>query len=81
MAVCHRVLDEICRVRWIEHINHNHVHEIHMPEDGDQCLSKWGYGQWSTPVFYSFRCRIRAELYEFLFRFPEIIDILDDIDM
>jgi hypothetical protein len=81
MAIRHRVLGEIRRVRWIEHINDDHIHEIHMPKDGDQCLWKWGCGQWSTPVFCSLKCRIGAELYEFLFRFPEIIDIMDDIDM
>jgi hypothetical protein len=81
MAVRHRVLEEIRLVRWIKHINHDHAHEIHMLEDGDQCLWKWGCGQWSTHVFCSLRCRIRAELYEFMFQFPEIIDIMDDIDM
>jgi hypothetical protein len=38
MGVRHRVLEEICHVMWMEHINHDHVHEIHMLEDGDQCL-------------------------------------------
>jgi hypothetical protein len=81
MGVCHCVSEEIRHVKWMEHINHDHVHEIHMPEDGDQCLWKWGCDQWSTPVFCSLRCRIRAELYEFLMRFPQIIDFMDDIDM
>jgi hypothetical protein len=66
---------------WMEHINHDHVYEIHMPEDDDQCLWKRGCGQWSAPVFCSLRGRIRAELYEFFIRFPQIIDIMDDIDM
>jgi hypothetical protein len=81
MVVHHRVLEEICHVRWIEHINHDHIHEIHMPEDGEQYLWKWGCGQCSAPVFCSLRCRVRAELYEFRFRFPKISDIMDDIDM
>jgi hypothetical protein len=81
MGVRHRVSEEICCVMWMEHINHYHVHEIHMPEDGDQCLWKWGCGKWSAPVFCSLRFRIRAELYKFLFRFPQIIDIMDDIDV
>jgi hypothetical protein len=32
-------------------------------------------------VFCSLRCRIRAELYEFLIRFPQIIAVMDEIDM
>jgi hypothetical protein len=32
-------------------------------------------------VFCSLRCRIRAELYEFLIRFPRIIVVMDEIDM
>jgi hypothetical protein len=39
MAVC-RVLEEICCVRWIEHINHDHIHKIYMPEHSKQCLWK-----------------------------------------
>jgi hypothetical protein len=111
MGFHHRVSEEIRRVMWMEHINHDHVREIHMPEDGDQCLWKWGCGQWSTLVFYSLRCRIhmpedgdqclwkwgcgqwstlvfyslrcriRTEWYEFLIRFPHIIDTMDDTDM
>jgi hypothetical protein len=53
MGVRHRVSEEICHVMWMEHINHDHVHEIHMSEDGDQCLWKQGCGQWSIPVFCS----------------------------
>jgi hypothetical protein len=81
MGFHHRVSEEIRHVMWMEHINHDHVREIHMPEDGDQCLWKWGCGQWSTLVFYSLRCRIRTEWYEFLIRFPHIIDTMDDTDM
>jgi hypothetical protein len=70
MGVCHWVLKEIRHVMWMEHINHDHVHEIRMPKDGGQCLWKRGCGQWSAPVFCSLRCKIRAEIYEFLIRFP-----------
>jgi hypothetical protein len=58
MGVHHQISEEIRRVMWMEHINHNHVHKIRMPEDGDQCLWKRGCGQWSVPVFYSLRYRI-----------------------
>jgi hypothetical protein len=34
MGVHHRVSEEIDHVRWREHINQDHVHEIHMSEDG-----------------------------------------------
>jgi hypothetical protein len=81
MAVRHRVSEVIHPMGWIKHINHNHVNEIHMPEDDEQCLWKWGCGRWSSPMFCSLMCRVRAELYEFLFRFPKIIAIMDDIDM
>jgi hypothetical protein len=70
MAVHHQVLEEIDCVWWREHINQDHVQEIHMAEDGHKCLWKRGCDQWWTPVFCSLRCRIRAELYEFLIRFP-----------
>jgi hypothetical protein len=63
MGVHHQVSDEVDRVRWREHINQDHVHEIHMPEDGNKCLWKRGCGQWWTSVFCSLRCRIRTELY------------------
>jgi hypothetical protein len=66
---------------WREHINHDHIHKLHMPDDGRQCFWKRGCGQSWTPVFCSLRCRIRVELYEFLIRFPQILDIVDDIDM
>jgi hypothetical protein len=81
MGVRHRVSDEIVCVRWREHIDTNHLHEIQMPEDGQQCLWTLGCGEWRTHVFCSLTCRIRAELYKFLIRFPQIIDIMDDIDM
>jgi hypothetical protein len=81
MGVRHRISDEIVHVRWREHIHPDHLHEIHMPEDGHQCLSKLVCSEWWTRVFYSLRCRIRTVLYEFLIRFPQIIDIMDDIDM
>jgi hypothetical protein len=81
MGVHCRVSDEIVHVRWTEHIHPDDLHEIHMPEDGQQCLWKLGCGEWWTSVFYSLRCRIRTELSEFLVRFPHIIDIIDDIDM
>jgi hypothetical protein len=81
MGVCHRVSEEIDRVRWREHINQDHVHEIHMPKDDHKCLWKRGCDQWCTPVFCSLWCRIRAEFYEFLIRFPQIIAVMDKIDM
>jgi hypothetical protein len=34
IGVHHWVLEEIDHVRWREHINHDHIHEIHMLEDG-----------------------------------------------
>jgi hypothetical protein len=79
LGVCHWVSEEIDRVRWREHIDH--FHEIQMPKDDHKCLWKRGCGQWWTPVFCSLRCRIRAELYEFLIRFPHIIVVMDEIDM
>jgi hypothetical protein len=81
MGVHHQVLEEIDHVRWREHINQDHVHEIHLQEDGHKCLWKRGCGQWWTLVFCSLRCRIRVELYEFLIRFPQIIAVIDEIDM
>jgi hypothetical protein len=81
MGVRHRVLEEIRCVRWMEHIYHDHVHEIHMPDDSHQCLWKRGCSQSRTPMLCSLKCRIRAELYEFLIRLHPIIDIVDDIDM
>jgi hypothetical protein len=81
MGVHHRVFDEIVHVRWREHIHPDHLYKIHIPEDGYQCLWKLGCGEWWAPVFYSLRCRIITELYEFLIRFPQIIDIMDDIEM
>jgi hypothetical protein len=68
-------------VRWREHFNQDHIHEIHMPEDGHKCLWKRGCGQWWTLVFCSLRCRIRAKLYDFFIRFPQIIAVIDEIDM
>jgi hypothetical protein len=68
-------------VRWREYIHPGHLHEIHMPEDGQQYLWKLGCGEWWTPVFCSHRCRIRAELYEYMIRFPQIIDISGDVAM
>jgi hypothetical protein len=68
-------------VRWREHINQDHIHEIHMLEDGQKCLWKRGCSQWWAPVFHSLRCRISAELYEFLIRFPHIIAFMDEIDI
>jgi hypothetical protein len=81
LGVCHRVLEEIDHVRWREQINHDHIHEIQMPEDSHTCLWKRGCGQWWTPMLCSLRCRIRAELYEFLIRFPQIIAVMDEIVM
>jgi hypothetical protein len=81
MGVHHRVSNEIVGVRWREDIHPDHLHEIHMPEDDQQCLWKLGCSEWWAPLFCSLRCRIRAELYEFHIRFPQIIDIMDDIDM
>jgi hypothetical protein len=79
MGVHHRVSEEIDHVRWREHINQDHTHEIHMPKDGQKCLWMRGCGQWWTSVLCSLRCRIRAELYEFLIRFPQIIAVIDQI--
>jgi hypothetical protein len=31
--VCHQVSEEIGRVMWREHINYEHIHELHMPGD------------------------------------------------
>jgi hypothetical protein len=42
MGVRNRVSDEIVCVRWREHIHLDNLHEIHMPEDGQQCLWKVG---------------------------------------
>jgi hypothetical protein len=81
MGIHHQVSEEIDCVRWREHINQDHFHEIHMSENGQRCLWKRGCGQWWTLVFCSLRCRIRAELYEFLIRFPQIIVVVDEIDM
>jgi hypothetical protein len=81
MGVHHRVSEEIDHVRWREHINHDHIHKIHILEDGHKCLWKRGCGQWWTLVLCSLRCRIRAKLYEFLIRFLQITDIMDEIDM
>jgi hypothetical protein len=81
MGVRHWVSEEINHVRWREHINQDHIHEIHMLEDGQKCLWKRGCGQWWAPVFHSLRCRISAELYEFLIRFPHIIAFMDEIDI
>jgi hypothetical protein len=81
MGVHHRVLEEIDHVRWREHINHDHVQGIHMLEDGHTCLWKRGCGQWWTPMYCSLRCRIRADLYEFLIRFPHNIAVMDEIDV
>jgi hypothetical protein len=60
---------------------HRVSEEIQMLEDGHTCLWKQGCGQWCTPMLCSLRCRIRAELYEFLIRFPRIIVVMDEIDM
>jgi hypothetical protein len=81
MGVLNRVSDEIVHVRWRDHIHPNHLHEIHMPEDSQQCLWKLGCSKWWTPMLCSLRCRIKAELYEFFIRFAQIIDIMDDIEM
>jgi hypothetical protein len=81
LGVFHQFLEKIDHVRWREHINHGHIHKIQTPEDSHTCLWKQGCGQWWTPVFCSLRCRIRAELYEFLIRFPQIIAVMDEIDM
>jgi hypothetical protein len=32
-SVCHRVSSEIGRVMWREHINYEHIHELHMLDD------------------------------------------------
>jgi hypothetical protein len=57
--VRNRVSAEISHVMWREHINHYHIIELHMPNDGHQCLWKWGCVQLCTPVFCNLRCRIR----------------------
>jgi hypothetical protein len=43
--VHHRVSAEIGQVMWREHINKDHVHELHMSDDGHQFLWKRGCGQ------------------------------------
>jgi hypothetical protein len=81
LGVHKQVSDEIRHMRWREHIHPNHLQEIHLPNDGQQCLWKLGCGDLLTHLFYSFRCRIRIELYHFLHMFHNIIKIMDDIDM
>jgi hypothetical protein len=56
-------------MRWREHIHPNHLQEIHLPEDGQQCLWKLGCSNVWTPLFCSLRCTIRIELYHFLHMF------------
>jgi hypothetical protein len=68
-------------VMWSEHINYDHIHEVHMLGDGHRCLWKRGCGQSWIPVFCCLRRIIRSELYDFLFRFPMFWAIVDDIDM
>jgi hypothetical protein len=68
--VRHRVGAEIGRVMWREHINQDHVYELHLSDDSHKCLWKRGCGRSWIPVFCSLRRRIRDELYGFLIRFP-----------
>jgi hypothetical protein len=67
-------------VMWREHINYDHINELHMLDDGHRCLWKGGCSQSWIMVFCSIRCRIRSESFDFLFRFPTIWAIMDDID-
>jgi hypothetical protein len=80
--VRHRVSEEIGHVMWREHINYDHIHDLQMPNDGHQCLWNKGCGHpaWH-PIFCSLRCRIRSESFDFLYRFPMIQAIVDDVDM
>jgi hypothetical protein len=48
-----------------EHIHPNHLEQIHLLEDDQQCLRKQGCSESWTPVFCSLRCRIKRELYLF----------------
>jgi hypothetical protein len=68
-------------VLWREHINHDHIIEVHMSDDRHKCLWKRGCSQSWIHVFCSLRCRIRSELYDFLIRFPMFRAIVVDIDM
>jgi hypothetical protein len=67
---------------WGEHINYEHIHELHMLDDNHRCLwtRRCGRLAW-YPVFCSLRCRIRSESFDFLYGFPMIQAIMDDIDM
>jgi hypothetical protein len=78
--VCHRVSEEIDCMMWRELINYEFIDEVHMPNDGHRYLWKGGCGNppWH-PKFYSLRCRIRSESYYFLYRFPLIGAIMDEI--
>jgi hypothetical protein len=79
--VCHRVLEEIGRVMWRGHIIYEYVHEVHMPPDSHQCLWNRGCGNppWH-PELCSERYRLISELFDFLYRFPLIQAIVDEID-
>jgi hypothetical protein len=81
LGVRKQVSDEIRRMMWREHIYSNHLQEIHLPEDGQQCLWELGCGDTWAPMFCSLRCRLRIELYHFLPMFRNIISTMDDIDM
>jgi hypothetical protein len=62
--------EQIGRVLWRENINQDIIYELHLPNDGQQCMWNKGCGHWWEVEFYSLRCRIRKELYKFLRRFP-----------
>jgi hypothetical protein len=79
--MCHRVSVEIGRVMWMEHINYEHIHKLHMPVNIYRFLWKRECEQSLIPVFCSLKCRIRSESFDFLFRFPMIRAIVDDLDM
>jgi hypothetical protein len=65
---------------WSEHIYPNHLQDIHLPEDDQQCW-ELGCGDTWALVFCSLRCRLRIKLYHFLPMFHNIISMVDDIDM
>jgi hypothetical protein len=77
--VCYRVHEEIGRALWRVNINQDHIYDLHLLDDGQQCLWKRGCGQRWVLVFCSLRCKIRDEVYDFLTRFPIFRRIMDDI--
>jgi hypothetical protein len=68
-------------VLWREHIHLGIIYELHLPDDGQQCMRKKGCGNWWVTEFCSLRCRIRQELAKFLTRIPLFCRLLFDIEM